>query len=212
MLARIFLSALSGATPIAMAALLVGPLSAWAEESQTLNFRLPPSAAEAMPNAPCERGLNLSKLVLDKKLQSALIGGDAQTAQVLDSTPAVLKQLRRFGGATRGLVTAGPPGRGSQCESSCAILPVGARIRQVQVSNRYGANGLAILPGDALASNPDVQVMVVATEVSNTIDMGDQSGYEDFLISDSHRAVCMTAKNWSATEPSLQTVQIVFDR
>ncbi len=185
-------------TGLSACLLSAATLALAAEDQAVITFNLPVATHVRQNNPKCNRSLEFSKLLSDRKLYMALIGkGGHSTKQVFASIPAVLAQVQKFGGRTDGLLAQLVGDNLSQCESGCIVLPNGARIKEVFLSDRNGDKGMFDTVGDAW-------------EPSNmALDMGDH-GYQDVRFARNNRAVCVTAKNWSLVEPTTQTVRVVF--
>ena len=195
------------------ACLLLGATLAFgAEDQAVITFNLPVATYVRQDNPKCNRSLEVSKLLSDQKLHAALIGEDTQSKQVFASIPAVLKQVQKFGGSTDDLLVQVGGDNWSQCESGCVVLPQGARIKEILLSDRKGGNGISILPAQPHLHDPKSSEISGAQEFSTTaLDMGDY-GYQDLRIIRNDRALCVTAKNWSLVEPTSQTVRVIFSR
>ena len=179
--------------------LSAAPLAFGAEDQAVITFNLPVATYVRQDNPKCNRSLEVVRLLSDRKLHAALIGEETQSKQVFTSIPAIFTQVQKFGGNTDGLVVQSFVDGLSQCESGCVVLPQGARIKEILLSDRKGGKGISILPSQIQASSTTALIM-------------GNYGYQDFRMIHGDRALCVTAKNWSLAEPTSQIMRVVFYR
>lgn len=180
--------------------LLSAALAHATQEQAVMVFKLPAASRAQAGNPSCGRAVAIGKLLGDGKLHAALVSGDAGTAHVYASTTAVLEQVSPHAGRPDVLIYGNGP---SQCESGCIIVPEGARITKMLLGD--GSQGAS--------AGMEIDVPRDSNELAShaNVDMGDH-GYQDLHYRRDDRAVCVTAKNWSAAKPSTQAVRVEFER
>lgn len=183
-----------------------------ADERAVLAFQVPHADTGVESDHPaCGDALDLARILADPSLYRALLGSEPDAKLEFDSTDAVLLQLEKYGHTTKGLVAHRVGNDVAQCQSGCAVLPRGARIREILMSDRHAGNGVSITPAPRRPDASKGSESPGSGSASDTVKMGDH-GYQGLQITRGDRAVCVTARNWSATEPSTQIVRIFFDR
>ena len=206
-MANPFVAALIGVVLWSVAGASVG-----ADERAVLAFEVPPANMQMKPEKLlCRDALDVTKILADPSLYKALLGVEPTAKREFDSDAAVLQQLEKYARATKGLVVHREGDTLAQCRSGCAVLPLGARVREITLSDRHAGPGASMTGFDVRHDPPKGSETPGSGSATDFVNMGDY-GYQGLRITRGERAVCVTAMNWSASETSMQIVKIFFDR
>lgn len=181
------------------------------EASAVLAFDVPPAThAVGSAKPACGDEIDVTRILADPSLYRALLGVDPDATLELDSSAKLLHQLAKYGRRTEGLAIH-RSGQVASCVSGCAVLPRGARVREVRLSNRHDGAGVSVT-GFIRSANPARGSQPSGSgDETDFINMGDD-GYRGLRVTSGDRAVCVSAMNWSTTEASTQVVHVLFDR
>lgn len=184
-----------------------------ADERAVLVFHVPaaPNALGVGAAPTCADALDVGTIVAEPSLYKALLGADPDAVREMDSRDAVLRQLAQYGHGTKRLVTHRDGWALAQCHTGCAVLPRGAHVRRIVLSDRHAGGGATIIPVPRRPGAPDDAEWPGSGSETDRVDMGGY-GYLGLLITPGHRAVCVTAANWSPTQPTTQIVRVFFER
>jgi hypothetical protein len=206
-------------TLLLVAAVII-PLNASGGEA-VLYFNVANAEYAQSDNPPCAMSVRFTDMLAEPTIIAAISAASPKAAAVTYAAGQLMTFVQsNFGGEVSASITEMNGGSRATCESQLVLLPEGATLKQINLSDRVGRENWHYLPTDGEdfveAGSPFSNHYFRAVKhggVLNTGSTGDWSGWTGVVIFDQagRRIVTATAKNWSHDQITHQVMRVVWD-